>query len=69
MRKFLGIIIYRLSLFLGFENGEMSERIMEMVLKTIVVQATGGSNPSLTAICYLSVHHKSYSQIPTIYRR
>ena len=67
MRKFLGIIIYRLSLFLGFENGEMSERIMEMVLKTIVVQATGGSNPSLTASCYLSVYHNS--QIPTIRRR
>lgn len=33
-----------------FMPGEMAERLIVMVLKTIVEKSTGGSNPSLSAL-------------------
>ena len=35
-------------------HGEMAEWFMAAVLKTVVAKATGGSNPSLSAICRCS---------------
>lgn len=32
------------------DNGELSERSKEAVLKTVEVQVSGGSNPSLSAV-------------------
>ena len=38
-------------LFLPPENGEMAERSIAAVLKTVEGNTSGGSNPSLSASC------------------
>jgi hypothetical protein len=37
-----------------FCAGEMAERSNAAVLKTVEVQASGGSNPSLSAYCFIN---------------
>lgn len=41
-------------------HGEMAERSKAIVLKTIVLQGTQGSNPCLSSIDFLKLHHHLY---------
>ena len=50
MSRVIGLIIFgSLQKICNFAHGEMAEWSIAAVLKTVEVQASGGSNPSLSA--------------------
>ncbi len=48
---FLTILFQRIEKSFNFAPGEMAERSIAAVLKTVDPQGSGGSNPSLSAKC------------------
>ena len=48
-RKILWLYISKKSVLLPPQNGEMAERSIAAVLKTVEGNTSGGSNPSLSA--------------------